>query len=37
MQSVLPFGRDVAQYAHRLAGYFGADAVTGENQNVEVH
>ena len=37
IQSVIPFGRDVAQYAHCLAGYFGADAVTGKNQNVEIH
>jgi hypothetical protein len=34
---MFPFGRDVAQHAQRLAGYFRADAVTGENQNVEVH
>ena len=37
IQCVIPFGRDVAQYAHRFAGHFGPDAITGENQNVEIH
>ena len=37
IQSVIPFGRDVAQHAHRFARDFGADAVAGENQNVEIH
>jgi len=37
IQSMIPFGRHVAQHAHRLAGYFRADAITWENQNVEIH
>ena len=31
------FCGDVAQHAHRFARHFGADAVAGQNQNVQIH
>jgi hypothetical protein len=34
---MIPFGRDVTQYTHRLAGYFDADPVAGEYQDVQIH
>ena len=37
LQRVLPFLGDVLQTPHGFARDFGADPVTGQNQNVEIH
>ena len=37
IQRVIPLVRDMLQHAHSFAGNLGADAVTGEDEDVEVH